>query len=145
MNYTINGRRGAYQLMKSTVYLLLGASFSLFSPPESRMAALGYLGGELGIRFAGLIWIICGLVGLTGAFNRRDWYSFAMLTFAPAVWGSLFFIGVLFGAPLINLVSALIYWAFAGAAMIVAGMSNPKPSSEPADEGATRATVVMLP
>jgi hypothetical protein len=122
----INGRRGAFQLVYAPVYLIIGLSFVIAPGGASRSAALRWL-IELGlIQFFGALWILAAGAAVAGAFQPRprDWFSFAALVFAPAVWGCLFVIGVIAGAPPFGLVSAAIYWLFAAGPMIVAGMQG---------------------
>lgn len=122
----INGRRGAFQLVYAPVYLVIGLSFVIVPNSASRSAALGWL-IELGLLpFFGALWILAAGAAVAGAFQPRprDWFSFAALVFAPSVWGCLFVIGVLSGAPAFGLVSAAVYWLFAAGPMIVSGMQG---------------------
>lgn len=123
----LNGRRGAVQLLLSVVYLVIGASFLLIPQPESRMLALRWLVEILPLQPVAGLWILAAMVGAVSAFfcRPKDWVGFFALTFAPAVWGSLFLVGVLFGAPSSGIVSTVVYWAFAAVVMVVSGMQGP--------------------
>ena len=123
----LNGRRGAVQLLLSVVYLVIGASFLLIPQPTSRLIALQWLIEIVPIQPVACLWLVAALVGAVSAFFCRpsDWVGFFALTLAPAVWGCLFLIGVLFGAPMLGVVSVAIYWAFAAFLMVVSGMQGP--------------------
>ena len=123
---SINGRRGAFQLVYAPVYLVIGLSFVIIPSSGSRSESLRWL-SDLGLLpVFGSLWILAAGAAVAGAFQPRprDWFSFVALTFAPAVWGGLFLIGVMGGAPVLGLVSAAIYWLFAAAPMIVSGMQG---------------------
>ena len=121
----INGRRGAFQLLFSGVYLIVGTNFILTPGASARQVSLKWLTQYVPLEpFAGL-WIVAGVLGIVAAFmcRPRDWFGFAALVFAPAVWGAMFFIGALLGSPT-AFVSAAVYWLFAAAPMIVSGMQG---------------------
>jgi hypothetical protein len=122
----INGRRGAFQLVYAPVYLVIGLSFVITPATASRSESLRWL-NELGaVPFFGVLWILAAGAAVAGAFQPRprDWFSFAALVFAPSVWGFMFLIGVLSGAPPSGLVAAAVYWLFAAGTMIVSGMQG---------------------
>ena len=122
----INGRRGVFQLLLSALYLVIGVSFLLIPHPASRREALGWIIELMPLQPVALLWILAALVGIVSAFYCRpkDWVGFFALTLAPAVWGFLFLIGVMFGAPPLGIVSTAVYWAFAAVVMVVAGMQG---------------------
>jgi hypothetical protein len=123
----INGRRGVFQLLFAVVYLAIGVSFVLIPATPSRAEALRWLTDLLPIWPFASLWIAAGLTGAVSAFycRPRDWVGFFALTLAPAVWGFLFLIGVIFGAPPLGIVSTAIYWLLAAAMMVVSGMQGP--------------------
>lgn len=127
MRLRINGRRGAFQLLFAFIYVFVGVSFITAPAASSRTAALGYL-EHVGIPLAPLaaLWIVsAGLAAVSAFFCRpRDWFGFAALVFAPAIWGALFAFGVLLGGPPLGIVSAAIYWVFGACSMIVSGMQG---------------------
>lgn len=120
----LNGRRGIFQLLFASVYVVLGASFILSEPTQQRTLALAWV-GEL-VPYLGYVWIVGALAALTGMCKDRgnDSYSFATLTFAPLVFGGFFLVGVLTGAPTSGLVSTAIYWLIGAAVMVVSGMQG---------------------
>lgn len=120
----INGRRGTFQLLFAFVYLILGASFLLTVPTQSRQDALAWLGGL--VPHLGFVWVVAALVALTAVHKERgrDSYSFAALTFAPLLFGGFFLIGVLDGAPANGLLSTVVYWLIGAAVMVVSGMQG---------------------
>lgn len=122
----INGRRGAYLLVNAPVYLVVGISFLLpQTDTQVRKSSLAWI-LDLGmpIQALAVLWIMAALVAMVTAFQPRprDWFGFAILTFAAAILGALFFIGTLLGGPAIGAVSAVVYWFFAASPMVVAGM-----------------------
>lgn len=122
----LNGRRGAYLLVTAPVYLVVGVSFLLpQTDTAARKAALGWI-LDLGMPIQVLagLWILAALIAMVTAFQPRprDWFGFAALTFAAFILGALFFVGTLFGAPVIGIVSAAVYWFFAASPMVVSGM-----------------------
>ena len=121
----VNGRRGAFQLLFSGVYLIVGASFLLTPASGTRQASLRWLTSVVPLEPFAALWVIAGLLGVASAFMCRpkDWFGFAALVFAPAMWGALFFIGAIVGSPQAY-VSAAVYWLFAAAPMIVSGMQG---------------------
>jgi hypothetical protein len=124
----LNGRRGAFQLLFSAVYLVIGASFFLLPETPSRAVALHWLTQFVPLWPFAALWLAAGLTGVVSAFlcRPKDRVGFFALTLVPAVWGFLFGIGALVGAPAIGLVSMAIYWLIAAAAMVVSGMQGPR-------------------
>jgi hypothetical protein len=127
MRNRINGHRGAFQLVFAAVYLVVGISFVLNPDGASRQQSLRWLADLGAISLFGWLWIVAAVAATAGAFMPRpkDWFGFFMLVFAPAVWGGLFIIGVCTGANPFGLITAVIYWCFAAAPMIVSGMQGP--------------------
>lgn len=123
----INGRRGVFQLLFAVVYLVIGVSFMLIPHTPSRQEALRWLMELTPLWPFACLWLSAALVGAVSAFYCRpkDWVGFFALTLVPAIWGFLFLIGVLFGAPPLGLVSTAIYWLLAAAMMVVSGMQGP--------------------
>ena len=123
--FKINGRRGAFQLLFSAVYLIVGASFLLTPSAGTRQVSLRWLTTQVPLEPFAVLWIVAGLLGAVAAFMPRpnDWFGFSALVFAPAVYGALFFIGGILGTTT-AFTSAAIYWLFAAAPMIVSGMQG---------------------
>lgn len=124
----INGRRGVLQLLFSVVYLVLGISFFVLPGSASRADALHWLTQFLPIQPFACVWIAAALVGAVSALLPRpsDWRGFAALTLAPALWGFLFLIGVLLGAPPLGAISTLIYWLLAAIVIVTSDMQGPR-------------------
>lgn len=124
----VNGRRGAFQLLFSAIYLVIGVSFLLLPGSASRADALAYITDVMPIQPFACLWVAAAVIGFVSAFlcRPRDWIGFFALVLAPALWGCLFLVGVVFaGAPVLGAVSGLIYWVFAAAPMVVSGMQGP--------------------
>lgn len=123
----VNGRRGAFQLLFAFIHFFVGLSFITAPEGSSRTAALGYL-ANLNIPLAPLafVWILSAGLAVASAFHCRpqDWFGFAALVVAPAIWGGLFLIGVILGGPPLGALSSAIYWVFGATSMIVSGMQG---------------------
>jgi hypothetical protein len=122
----INGRRGAFQLLFGVVYgmLTIGTFIAQDFPP-----ALVWLETYLDTpALLAPVWATPALAALIGAFLPRpgDWFSFAAMTFAPAIWGCLYLIGAFVEPHGTSLFGVILYWALAGAVMVVAGMTGDK-------------------
>lgn len=123
--FRLNGRRGAFQFLFGVVYIVVGCSFIFTPQAGARQASLQWVTAFVPLEPLAALWVVAGVLGLVSAFHARpkDWFGFAALVFAPAFWGSLFFIGSFVGTPF-AFVSAAIYWLFAATPMIVSGMQG---------------------
>lgn len=128
----INGRRGAFQILFATVYLIIGASYVIVPSTASRRAALDWLTEVIPLDVIGWLWIIGALIAVTGAFLPRpkDWYAYAVLTFVPAVWGAFYLISWMVGDSRTGWLTSALYWVIAGAVMVVSGMQGTKDRDE---------------
>lgn len=137
------GRRGGFLILFALVYIGMGLMLTLLPGIEKRLEGLRWVLDFAhdyvpGLPFSPLLpftlnWALCGVLALIAAFQVRplDWFGFSALVLAPALWGSMYFIGVMFaGSPTSGLLSTLIYWLFAGAPMIVSGMQGDKDRDE---------------
>jgi hypothetical protein len=120
----INGRRGAFQLLFGTAFLMLAIAYFIaidFPPAIAWIHAYLPTPGPLGF-----IWLIPAIAGLAGAFLPRpkDWFSFAALVFAPSVWGCFYIIGGLMQPHGTSILGAILYWAIAASLMVVSGMTG---------------------
>jgi len=124
-HFKINGRRGAFQLVSAGVYLIVGLSFLLAPASGSRSTSLRWLTEYVPLEPFAALWVIAAALAAVAAFRcrPRDWFGFAALVFAPAVWGALFFIGAFTANPA-SFTSAAVYWLFAALSMIVSGMQG---------------------
>lgn len=124
-HFKLNGRRGAFQVLFAAVYIIIGLSFVLTPGAGTRQDSLRWVTAFVPLVPLAALWIVAGVLGAVSAFKPRprDWFGFAALVFAPAFWGSLFFIGAVTGSPTAY-VSAAIYWLFAAAPMVVSGMQG---------------------
>lgn len=124
-NLRINGRRGAFQVLFSLTYVMLGLSYLTNQENDFRAASFGWITEFVPLHLLAGVWVVAATVGLVSAVHPRptDRHGFQALTAAPAFWGSMFFIGGLSGVTE-GFVYAGIYWTFAGVPMIVAGMQG---------------------
>lgn len=127
----INGRRGAFQLLFAIVYTLLGISYLVVPPSTGRTTALSWLPDFL-IHPLGFIWLTVALIAFIGTSLPRpkDRFSFTALTLAPAIWGFLYLMAWIFGTSPTGWVTTCLYWAMAGAVMVVSGMQGPTDRDE---------------
>lgn len=125
MRNKINGRRGAFLLLFSGVYLIVGTSFLLTPGAGTRQTSLRWLSTTVPLEPFAALWVLAGFLGVIAAFmpRPRDWFGFSALVFAPAVWSALFLIGGILGSPAAY-TSAAVYCLFAAAPMIVSGMQG---------------------
>lgn len=125
----VNGRRGAFQILFAFIHFVVGLSFITAPEASSRTQALGYL-AHLNIPLAPLacLWLVSAGLAVVSAFfcRPKDWFGFAALVIAPAVWGALFLFGVFLGGPILGLLSTSIYWVLGATSMIVSGMQGGK-------------------
>lgn len=126
----INGRRGAFQLLFGVVFAclmvlaLIAKDFSpalVWIPKWLSQEGILITPGALAP-----IWGIPAIAAVLGAFLPRpkDWFSFALLTFAPSMYGCLFILGGLVSPQGTSIAGAIIYWALAGSVMVVSGMTG---------------------
>lgn len=125
----VNGRRGAFQLLFGAVYGCLTAATFLSKdyPP-----ALTWLDGFAPPPILALIWAPPTIASLVGAFLPRpkDAFSFILLTFAPTAFGCLYLIGGLVSPVGTSFFGVVLYWAIAGAVMVVSGMTGDRDRDE---------------
>jgi hypothetical protein len=120
----INGRRGAFQLLLGTVFGMLAIAMLSardFSPTMQWLEA--YLPSPTPL---GVVWAVAAASAFIGAFLPRpkDWFSFAALTVAPALFGFLAAIGGLIEPMGTTPLAIIMYWALAGVVMVVSGMTG---------------------
>lgn len=123
----INGRRGAFQLLFGTVYGCLALAISGRWP-----TALAWLGEYIPLISFVSVWAIPAIAALIGAFLPRpkDAFSFVLLTIAPILSGFLFLIGALVEPRDASPYGTIVYWALAGAVMVVSGMTGDRDRDE---------------
>jgi len=124
-HFKINGRRGTFLLLFSSVYLIVGTSFLLTPGAGTRQVSLHWLSAHFPLEPFAALWVVAGALGVVAAFmpRPRDWFGFSALVFAPAVWSALFLIGGILGSQA-AFTSAAVYCLFAAAPMIVSGMQG---------------------
>lgn len=120
----INGRRGAYLLFKSAIFVGIGLLYivpTATTGTERSLAFLLALG--LPVWAAGIPWLAAATIGIAGAFTRgRDHWAFAALTAVAAMWTIVYLIGWIVGASPRGHFLALVFGMLAGATYTVAGM-----------------------
>lgn len=121
----VNGRRGAFLLLFSLTYLMIGLSYVTNPETDFRAASFSWLTEFVPLNYLATIWLVSAGVGIHAAFRPRpnDKHGFQALAAVPAAWGTLFFVGGLAGVPE-SWVYAGIYYMFAGIPMVVSGMQG---------------------
>lgn len=117
----INGRRGAFQLLFGIVYGCLALAMSRKWP-----TSLEWMGEYTSHYVLVAVWAIPAIAAFVGMFLPRpkDALSFALLTAAPLLNGSLFLIGAVIAPATASPYGTIVYWAFGAAFMVVSGMKG---------------------
>lgn len=120
----INGRRGAFQFLFGVAFgMLAAAKFDSVDYPPALQWIDQYIPepGTLAV-----VWAVPALLAVIGSFLPRpkDWFSFAALAAAPSAWGCLYLIGSILQPHGTSPFGVVLYWAIAGAVMVVAGMTG---------------------
>jgi hypothetical protein len=125
----VNGRRGAFQLLFGTVYACLTAATLL---AKSFTPAMAWIGEFAPPSVLAIIWAPPTIAAFIGAFLPRpkDAFSFIFLTFAPTAFGCLYLIGGLALPQGTSFFGVVVYWALAGAVMVVSGMTGDRDRDE---------------
>lgn len=124
----INGRRGAFQLVESVVYLIVGTGFMLAPATPTREKSFGWLTSHIPLEWFAALWILAGAIAIWSAFRPRpkDAPGFMALVAAPGVWAVLYFLSAAITNAPLNAVQGAIYGALGALPLIVAGMTGPK-------------------
>jgi hypothetical protein len=123
----VNGRRGAYLLTKSIMYVGIGISYALPSAPtDGTLRSLSFvLAYGIPLWVLGVIWIVAGVVSCTGAFvkeNGKDGWAFMILAATAAIWTFAYLLGFFLGDSQRGYFLAIIWAAIGTATVIVSGM-----------------------
>lgn len=126
----INGRRGAFQILFAAVYGCLTAATLMATHFAPAMTWIGDFG--LPPTVLAIIWAPPTIAAFIGAFLPRpkDAFSFTFLTFAPTAFGCLYLIGGLVSPYGTSFFGVVVYWALAGAVMVVSGMTGDRDRDE---------------
>ncbi|GAB2613475.1 hypothetical protein [Pseudactinotalea suaedae] len=119
----INGRRGTYLLFKGLLFIFIGLAYLVPTPSPGTERSLSFL-LEFRIPFwaIGVGWFLAGLVGIVGAFFRKDGWAFGMLAAVASGWTLIYLISWATGGSPRGYFLALPFAAIAGATIIVSGM-----------------------
>lgn len=124
----INGRRGAFQLLFGIVYACLTAATILAKDFPPALVWIPKMCAQYGLTVTpavlAAVWLIPAVAALIGAFLPRpqDRFSFSALAAAPTLYGCLYLIGGVLHPVGTSLFGVILYWALAGAVMVVSGM-----------------------
>lgn len=123
----INGRRGAFQLLFGIVYGCLALAMSRKWP-----ASLVWLDQFVPHLTLAAVWAVPSIAALVGAFLPRpkDAFSFVLLAVSPILSGFLFLIGGIVAPDVASPYGLVVYWALAGAVMVVSGMTGDRDRDE---------------
>lgn len=110
------GRRGAFLLFLALLDFAYG--YSLFTVPRAQARTLDLL---LPLKTWAVIWIITGVVCLSGVLMRNDRFQYTFSAAFKTAWGMLYIqLWVVQGVPQ-AWVAAVIWLAFAGTVLIISG------------------------
>lgn len=125
------GHRGSCLLFFALVDLVY--SLSLFKPPsQARLSpVLGFIAQVMPLNAWALLWLICGIACLIGAFQRADTWAFVTAVALKSLWG----LTLLLGWILVDLergwVSAAIWLGMAGWVYIISSWPEPPIEARP--------------
>lgn len=131
----INGSRGRYLLASAVIYLLIGFNFLPVRHGETRGRFFGWMYELWNIHpgvIVGPLWIIAGVVMLTGGFLRRphDKWAFAAAWMAPSVLTFFYFVGFWYTRDPQSILAIVIYVFFSFMSVIVSGMEGDEERNE---------------
>lgn len=133
MRLKLNGRRGAFQLLFAIVYGCLALSLMRGLPHS-----LSWLEEFVSYWALVSLWGAPALGALIGCLLPRpkDAYSFFLLSLAPIATGFLFLISMARDTST-SPFGFIVYWALAGAVMVVSGMTGDSDRDERVQEWKT--------
>lgn len=120
------GGRGNFLTVFGLIYLLLGQGYLTTAHPVIFDTLPGV--GFMPVEAWGGVWIAAGAVAVASGLlysPARDRWGFLALSCLAFWWGMSFLAGWLTGDVETGWRNALIYWAFAAASLIMAGMIDP--------------------
>lgn len=120
----INGRRGAFQILFGVVFGMLATACLIADEFPPTIAWVGMFLHSPSM--LAVLWAAPCVLAFIGAFlpRPRDYFSFGAMTVAPTVWGILYVIGAVISPQETSAFGAVLYWAIAGAIMVVSGMAG---------------------
>lgn len=123
----INGRRGAFQLLFAIVYGCLALAMARKWP-----TSLAWMDAFMSHLVLTAVWAVPTVAALIGTFLPRpkDAFSFVLLAVAPILSGFLFLIGGIVAPEVASPYGLVVYWALAGAVMVVSGMTGDRDRDE---------------
>lgn len=123
----INGRRGAFQLLFAIAYGFLALTMTRRWP-----TSLSFLDQFMPHFVLAVVWAIPAIAALVGAFLPRpkDAFSFRLLAVTPILSGFLFLLGAIVDPESASPYGPIVYWALAGAVMVVSGMTGDRDRDE---------------
>jgi hypothetical protein len=129
------GRRGAFLLLISAAWLLLGVAY-LTTGTATRPGLVLPL-ALMPIEAWGVVWVVCGLAGAISAFLRgpgQDTVGFLAVEAIATVWGLSYLGGWLIGSYSRGWITGAIFLTVSGAVIIAAGWAEPEGYSPPVQD-----------
>lgn len=119
------GRRGAALLFFATLDVIFG--WSLLDPTSSVATSPGYrwLAGVFPLEVWGGLWLLVGLLCLTGAFIHEDSIAWVAAMSIKVMWGVLWFLGWWFAGIERGWVAAAVWLPMAALVALLAGWPEP--------------------
>lgn len=133
------GRRGAYLLLKSLMYVGHGAAFLLAPSTPVMRSSLSVALTIAPLKAWGVLWLAAGLVAAWSAFARGPredrWGFYALITMATT-WAAFYLAAAITGTGTgfaRGAIGAMLYLSLAGVILIVSGW--PEPARDPQTGG----------
>jgi hypothetical protein len=120
-------RRDGFLILIGVLSLILGYSYSLAHVSQTVHLALRTATEFVPLRVLAAGWLIAGGYCILAALTRRPIGGFTVAVIMPTGWGTAYFVGWLNGDVGRGWVTAVLFWALAGAVFEVAGLVDPTP------------------
>lgn len=126
------GRRGAYLLITSLLYLGHGAAFLLAPATRTGRSSLSVAASIAPLKVWAVCWLVAGVIAAWSAFRhgpRQDRWGFFALIVMATTWATFYFAAAFVGAGTGfagGFIGAMLYLSLAGAILVVSGWPEPR-------------------
>lgn len=121
-------RHSLVLLISGLGYSLIGVSYIVAEPNESRTVALQYALNWFSLQLWGIWFVVTGIITVISSRwppVSRTW-GYTMLTGLSSAWALFYLFGIVFGdSPLTNISSALLWGIFAFLWWAISGLMDP--------------------